>query len=130
MPSVFILFYSLFFFFLYANKQHCNPITRMFPTPDLCLSLILRYPLIETDFLASFQLSVRQFHLQSSGNGSFVGTAPLPERVINSPFMKIVSLKCCRTYELHSRPSIHHYIHLTELHFIFSPTIPFFFWCC
>lgn len=50
--------------------------------------------------------------------------APLPESVINSPFMKIVLLKCCRTYELCSRPSIYHNIHLTGLRFIFSPSTP------
>lgn len=35
--------------------------------------------------------------------------------------MKIVLLKCSRTYELQSHPSIYHHAHLTELQFIFSP---------
>lgn len=51
--------------------------------------------------------------------------APFPKSLINSPFMKIVLLKYCRTYELHLLPSIYHIIHLTELQLIFSfQTLP------
>ena len=60
---------------------------------------------INTDTLQCSSRDIQKsLHYLVVGSLSVLGIAPLPESVINSPFIKILLLWCCRTYELHSDP--------------------------